>query len=190
PAATSTRPGPFAIPMAPYFRLNTGALDRMTDAVRALAETVDVVIVYPHWGDEHTFFFNADQQTVGRAMIDAGADLVVGTHPHWVQGIQRYRDGVILHSLGNFVFDMHWFDEPRRGYAVEFTFWGARLMQMELLPTFIDDRYRPRFLSGDEGQAILDRVWGASGQPWRLDLPRPQGRFVAAARPIPNDSPC
>jgi poly-gamma-glutamate capsule biosynthesis protein CapA/YwtB (metallophosphatase superfamily) len=190
PAATSTRAGPFAIPMAPYFRLDTGSLDRMMAAVRDLAESVDVVIVYPHWGDEHTFSFNADQQRVGRALIDAGADLVIGTHPHWVQGLQRYRDGIIVHSLGNFVFDMHWFDEPRRGIAADFTFWGPRLMQMELVPAFIDDRYRPRLLSWHEGLPILERVWGASGQPWRLDRPRPRGAYVVPQRPIPNDSPC
>ncbi|MEX2556832.1 MAG: CapA family protein [Actinomycetota bacterium] len=190
PAATSTRAGPYAIPMAPYFRLDTSALDGMLAAVRDLAEQVDVVIVYPHWGDEHTFSFNADQQRVGRALIDAGTDLVIGTHPHWVQGIQRYRDGIIVHSLGNFVFDMHWFDEPRRGFAAEFTFWGDRLMQMELLPVFIDDRYRPRFLSWDDGLPILERVWGASGQPWRLDRAKPRGAYVVPRMPIPNDSPC
>jgi poly-gamma-glutamate synthesis protein (capsule biosynthesis protein) len=123
-------------------------------------------------------------------MIDAGADLVIGTHPHWVQGLQRYRDGIIVHSLGNFVFDMHWFDEPRRGIAAEFTFWGARLMEMELVPVFIDDRYRPRFLPWDEGQPILERVWGASGQPWRLDRPEPRGAYVVPRSSIPNDSPC
>ena len=190
PAATSSRPGPYAVPMAPYFRLDTKALERMVAAVRELSQSVDVVIVYPHWGDEHTFFFNSDQQRVGRALIDAGADLVVGTHPHWVQGIQRYRDGLIVHSLGNFIFDMHWFEEPRRGFAVEFTFWGARLMQMELLPVFIDARYRPRFLPWNEGLPILERVWGAGGQPWRLDRPRPQARYVVPRQPIPNDSPC
>jgi len=190
PAATSSRPGPYALPMTPYFPLDTKALERMVAAVRELANNVEVVIVYPHWGDEHTFFFNSDQQRVGRALIDAGADLVVGTHPHWVQGIQRYRDGLILHSLGNFIFDMHWFDEPRRGFAVEFTFWGAQLMQMELLPTFIDDRYRPRILPWDEGLHILERVWGASGQPWRLDRPRPRASYVVPRQPIPNDSPC
>jgi poly-gamma-glutamate synthesis protein (capsule biosynthesis protein) len=190
PAATSSRPGPYGLPMAPYFRLGAQALDRMTAAVRELSNNVDVVIVYPHWGDEHTFFFNSDQQRVGRALIDAGADLVVGTHPHWVQGMERYRDGVIVYSLGNFIFDMHWFDEPRRGFAVEFTFWGPRLMQMELLPVFIDARYRPRFLPWDEGLPILERVWGASGQPWRLDRLKPRGRYVVPRQPIPNDSPC
>lgn len=72
--------------------------------VARLREQVDVVLVYCHWGvtgmDEAAEY----QQVLGRAAIDAGADIVAGAHPHVPQGIELYRGGAILYSLGNFMF--------------------------------------------------------------------------------------
>jgi poly-gamma-glutamate synthesis protein (capsule biosynthesis protein) len=79
-------------------------LQAVCDDVARLREQVDVVLVYCHWGvtglDEAAEY----QQVLGRAAIDAGADLVAGAHPHVPQAIELYRSGAILYSLGNFVF--------------------------------------------------------------------------------------
>jgi poly-gamma-glutamate capsule biosynthesis protein CapA/YwtB (metallophosphatase superfamily) len=72
--------------------------------IAALRAEADLVIVGFHWGKESTTVPNAQQRNVGRAAIDAGADLVIGTHTHSFQGIEFYGDGVIAYSLGNFVF--------------------------------------------------------------------------------------
>lgn len=77
----------------------------MTDNIAAArAEGAQLVIVYVHWGQEHEYDITEGQQTAGRAAIDAGADLVVGSHPHVVQGWEVYQDRYIVHSLGNFCF--------------------------------------------------------------------------------------
>jgi poly-gamma-glutamate synthesis protein (capsule biosynthesis protein) len=72
--------------------------------VRALAGKVDLVVVNFHWGDENAIVPNDAQIRLAHAVIDAGADLIVGHHPHVVQGIEYYKKGVIAYSLGNFVF--------------------------------------------------------------------------------------
>ncbi len=72
--------------------------------VRALDAHVVVVLV--HWGVEHAERPSRLQREAARAAIDAGADVVVGSGPHVVQAVERYRDGVIFYSLGNLVFDM------------------------------------------------------------------------------------
>ena len=64
----------------------------------------DVIIACMHWGEEYYYVPNMDQVTIARAAIDAGADIVYGHHPHVLQKIEQYKDGVIFYSLGNFSF--------------------------------------------------------------------------------------
>lgn len=65
----------------------------------------DIVIPFMHWGQEHEPRANDRQRELARVMIDAGADAVVGTHPHVVQDTETYQGKPIIYSLGNFVFD-------------------------------------------------------------------------------------
>lgn len=64
----------------------------------------DIVCVEFHWGEERKYYPNETQKSLGRFTIDAGADVVVGAHPHVVQGIEKYNGKVIAYSLGNFCF--------------------------------------------------------------------------------------
>jgi poly-gamma-glutamate synthesis protein (capsule biosynthesis protein) len=65
----------------------------------------DLVIPFMHWGIEHEPLADARQRTLARVMIDAGADAVIGSHPHVTQDVETYRGKPIVYSLGNFVFD-------------------------------------------------------------------------------------
>jgi hypothetical protein len=65
----------------------------------------DLVIPFMHWGSEHEPLANPRQRTLARLMIDAGADAVIGSHPHVTQDVETYRGKPIVYSLGNFVFD-------------------------------------------------------------------------------------
>lgn len=73
--------------------------------IKALKEqNVDLIIYVPHWGTEHSFRPTDEQVELGHAAIDAGAHIVFGSHPHVLQPIEEYNDGVIYYSLGNFSF--------------------------------------------------------------------------------------
>jgi poly-gamma-glutamate synthesis protein (capsule biosynthesis protein) len=151
----------------------TGPLDRgdlavLTRSIQELRPRVDVLTVIPHWGTQYTTRLVADQRTVARALVDAGADLVVGGHPHVVQGAEIHRGRLIAYSLGNYVFDMDFSQATREGVILELTFWGATLKAAELVPYRIDGRFTPRVLSVREGQPILRRIWTASGRPFSL----------------------
>lgn len=80
---------------------------RVAADVRALRarDAAEVVIVFMHWGREQAPRAGNHQRWAARAMIDAGAHLVIGHHPHVVQEIERHGDGLIAYSLGNFLFD-------------------------------------------------------------------------------------
>ena len=78
---------------------------RFLEAIRAAKEEADYVIALPHWGNEHTTVLTSIQTEGAHAYIDAGADIVIGAHPHVLQGIEYYNGKPILYSLGNFWFD-------------------------------------------------------------------------------------
>lgn len=73
--------------------------------IRQARQQADIVIPFMHWGQEHEPRANSRQRQLARLMIDAGADAVVGTHPHVVQDTEVYNGKPIIYSLGNFVFD-------------------------------------------------------------------------------------
>ena len=80
--------------------------EEILDAIAALEanEEVDLVIFAPHWGTEMTYVPHNMHRELAHAVIDAGADIVFGTHPHVLQPMELYNGGLIMYSLGNFVF--------------------------------------------------------------------------------------
>ena len=83
--------------------LRRGAEDLVKNAVKVAKQNSDIVIVYAHWGIEGTYEANSDQKYWGRLIVDAGADLVVGAHPHIIHPYEVYKDVYIHYSLGNFI---------------------------------------------------------------------------------------
>ncbi|MGN0422547.1 MAG: CapA family protein [Lachnospiraceae bacterium] len=73
--------------------------------VNEASNNADLTIVYMHWGYENGVKHNEEQERLGHQLIDAGADIVIGAHPHVLQDVELYRNGVIFYSLGNFIFD-------------------------------------------------------------------------------------
>ena len=81
----------------------------LADAIASLKGRTHVIAVCLHWGKEDWRYPAPDQVRTAREIIDMGADLVIGHHPHVLQGIERYRRGHIAYSLGNFLFsDLDW----------------------------------------------------------------------------------
>ena len=86
-------------------------IDRLQARIAHLATRVDHVIVSPHWGEERFDVPCPDQIEQAHAMVDAGASMVLGHHPHVLQGLEVYRGAPIIHSLGNFVAnEVYWAD--------------------------------------------------------------------------------
>ncbi len=81
-----------------------GYVDRLLDGVRLAAERDDVVVVYLHWGIERQACPSAAQTELAGQLVEAGADVVVGTHAHRLQGVGRMGDAVVAYGLGNLVF--------------------------------------------------------------------------------------
>ncbi|WP_270181421.1 CapA family protein [Alkalihalobacillus sp. CinArs1] len=78
--------------------------DRVIEHIKQSAATCDTTIVYIHWGAERTIQPSDSQRNFAHSMIDAGADIIIGAHPHVLQGMEYYDGKPILYSLGNFLF--------------------------------------------------------------------------------------
>jgi poly-gamma-glutamate capsule biosynthesis protein CapA/YwtB (metallophosphatase superfamily) len=160
PMAGRRRPGALSLrmPIRTAGEIVRPDLDHVLGIVRRLRREVDVVVVLPHWGDQYTHAALPVQSTVGRALVRAGADLVVGGHPHWVQGLERVGDAVVAHSLGNAVFDMDFMEQTMEGVTLTATFRDDRLVDVDLGPYRMGADFAPRPLTGADAAAVLADV--------------------------------
>lgn len=134
-AATDTRPG--------HAWYDESVLQEAIQQANTLA---DVVIVMPHWGIEYTASTDPRQTRAARLMIDAGADLVIGGHPHHVQKYETYQGVGIYYSMGNLIFDgpgpnPGWY----RGELVEVIITGDEISSSRVIPYKVDVYGVPHF---------------------------------------------
>jgi poly-gamma-glutamate synthesis protein (capsule biosynthesis protein) len=168
PMAAPDRPGALSVRMPPRTGpLVRSDLDHLAGLVAEYDDLADVVVVLPHWGEQYVHEPWQVQRDVARRLVRSGADLVVGGHPHWVQGVEAV-DGVpVVHSLGNFVFDMDFMEQTLEGVLLEATFWGSELKAVRFVPYRMDtEAFAPRVARGEAGAAILADLWGSSRGPW------------------------
>jgi poly-gamma-glutamate synthesis protein (capsule biosynthesis protein) len=122
-------------------------------------EEADLVVVIMHLGTEYQQYPDEEQLAVSRAAIEAGACLVIGHHPHVVQGTTVYGPGFVAYSLGNFIFDMDVGEGVREG-AILRIFLGDRGVEAaEMIPITIVDDVQPQFLRDESGWPTVERVF-------------------------------
>jgi poly-gamma-glutamate synthesis protein (capsule biosynthesis protein) len=125
--------------------------ERVLADIRFARPLADLVIVSPHWGIEYATQPNKQQVELARRMIDAGADLVVGTHPHVVQPLEEYHGRWIAYSLGNFVFDQK-SPATRRGLMLEVKLSGKKIAGVMRLPIAISPSFQASLVAPKEKQ--------------------------------------
>jgi poly-gamma-glutamate synthesis protein (capsule biosynthesis protein) len=127
--------------------------------VRRAAEQSDLVVVIMHLGTEYQGQPDEEQVAVARAAIEAGACLVIGHHPHVVQGTTSYGGGFIAYSLGNFVFDLDVVARAREGAILRVLLGDDGVEAAELISVRMADDVQPRFLADEEGRPVVERVF-------------------------------
>ena len=147
------------------------AIDRpaMLARIQALRPQVDILAVAFHWGREYVSLPQSspgiaddDPVDVAHLAVDAGADLIIGNHPHWVQAVEVYKGKFIAYAHGNFIFDQMLSDETRAGVIGRYTFYDEVLVGVEFIPVRIENYAQPVPLQGAEAQAVLDGMRAAS----------------------------
>jgi poly-gamma-glutamate synthesis protein (capsule biosynthesis protein) len=86
------------------------------------------LIISLHWGEEYKLINSSAQQSLAHKIIETGADLIIGHHPHVVQNIEKYQGKLIFYSLGNFIFDQYFSPDTQQGLAVGLEIYPDRLI--------------------------------------------------------------
>lgn len=90
-----------------YHEFAYQGFDLILDEIKLAKENKSFVIIYPHWGEEYNKSMTKSQISMAHKFIDAGADLILGSHPHVIEPIEVYNGKAIFYSLGNFIFDQY-----------------------------------------------------------------------------------
>ena len=110
----------------------------------------DIVIASFHFGDEYKKEPNENQKRLARLAVDAGADLVVGHHPHIIQEVELYKNSYIAYSLGNFIFDQSFSKETMRGILLEVVIKDKNITAVTPLQIKINSNFQPELISNHE----------------------------------------
>lgn len=146
--ATDTEPGCAELDM-----------DQMLSDIQDASGKYDFLLIDMQWGNEYESKPLSYQEEYGRAAIDAGADIVTGVHPHWVQKMEYYKDGVIFYGIGNLLFDQMWSQRTREGLMVKHYFYNGKYLGFDLIPTIVYEGAQPRPVGGDDAERIINYLF-------------------------------
>jgi poly-gamma-glutamate synthesis protein (capsule biosynthesis protein) len=133
----------FKLGLVNYNQFGSQPLETAVAEVERLVDEVDWLIVYPHWGLEYQTKANAVIQQQAHQFIEAGADTVIGAHPHVIQQVEEYQGKKIYYSLGNFIFDQYFQPEVKQGLLVQLEFDLSQLeAESALGKELLDDKSR------------------------------------------------
>lgn len=158
-----------------YNALSKGVATILSDIQEARG-LADVVVVVPHWGNEYQLKFNNRQQSEAHQLIDAGADLILGAHPHVVQPFEIYKDKFIAYSLGNFLFDQYFSSDTLEGLMLRLTF-SPESLAIILVP-IVTERGQIHLLTGARRDTLLARLAKDSDVQGSLREEIKQGRMI------------
>ena len=174
------------------------AIDRegLKEGIARAHQLADIVVVQFHWGKEYERQPLADPHVptpddpvaIGHQAIDWGADIVIGNHPHWYQGVEVYHGKLITYAHGNFVFDQMWSEETREGVIGTYTFYGTQLVGATWKAYRIYDYGQPVFMNPVDDATALQTMEAASDQ-LATRLSEPTTRPVPAMPAPPATAP-
>ena len=175
-------------------RVGAPASNKALEAIRRHADKADITIVSAHWGKEYIHVPKAGKAGLYRKYIDAGADVVLGHHPHVIQGVEAYKDGIIFHSLGNFSFASkttrhHKTGAKLYGILPLIYFKNGKLERAEVLPLYVNNaesmvvdgkklpptNFKPQVLKGAFARQVLTEL-----AQWTAEIPGIHARAVKA----------
>jgi poly-gamma-glutamate synthesis protein (capsule biosynthesis protein) len=133
--------------------------DRIIQDIRALRDVLDLVVVILHWGEEYVHSPSPEQVRIGRSLVDHGADIILGAHPHVLQGYEIYNRRLIVYSLGNFIFE-NFIDGTQWGMLAQI---DVHLPGMEIsmhpVPIIPDRKeFYPRLAGKSDRSQIMDLI--------------------------------
>ena len=134
-----------------------GKTEVICEDIKALKQECSFIVVSLHWGDEFIQRPSLWQIESARALIHAGAGIIIGHHPHVLQGMEHYKGGFIAYSLGNFVCDM-WQKERRETVIIDLLLNDKDIESVNLIPVKINNMLQPEILGGEEAEKLIKKL--------------------------------
>lgn len=126
------------------------------DLIQKEKEEKRFVIILPHWGNEYQQKHSQSQEKLASSWISAGADLIIGSHPHVIQDAQIINNKLVFYSLGNFVFDQHFSKETQQGLTISGALTKEKI-KIILIP-IESKNLIPEILQNEEKKIIVDKI--------------------------------
>jgi poly-gamma-glutamate synthesis protein (capsule biosynthesis protein) len=137
----------------------TDDADEIYTEIKNAKTQADAVIVSMHWGDEYIQRPSVSQIEMAHKMVDSGASLILGHHPHVVQGVEKYKNALIAYSLGNFVFDMDYIPKTRNSFILECSLSkNGGVQEYKIHPVYINDNFQPVPLQNSDKEKALENM--------------------------------
>ena len=160
--------------------------DEIIEDIRNLKSQCDVIVLSLHWGIENVFYPSPKQVDLAHKLIDSGATIILGHHPHVIHGIERYKNGLIAYSLGNFQFDPSISYSPtNQSFILSIELTKSGLENYDIIPVKIDDNFVP-YVPTEEEQEEIRRFISEISQPinngtitWRWWFEQIAGEYLS-----------
>lgn len=130
----------------------------IVEQLKELRKKVDVLVVSAHWDNECIDYPHPDIQQQARKLIDSGVDLILGHHPHIPHGIEKYNDGVIVYSLGNFQFKCTIRPELDYSFIFEAELDKTGVVDFKITPVMVGPDSRPEVVRAKEAETVLNFI--------------------------------
>lgn len=131
-------------------------LEQLVELILKIRQSIDYIVVSLHWGTEYEHLPRSHQVIWAHTLINAGADLIIGHHPHVLQSIEYYNNRVILYSLGNFIFDQHKLYQRQSG-IFSCIFKKGRIDSICFHPVLLQD-FQPRLAQDTVFELIVQKI--------------------------------
>ena len=187
--AVSQRPEEWHDGQVPYsLRLDVDQLIEEVTQLRKVCE--GFLICSIHWGLEFLKLPGPNQVATGRRLIDAGVDVVFGHHSHLLQTVERYKQGLIFYSLGNFAFDL-WDEDMKLSAVAQVRLRRGAQPEYTIMPTIIGDDFCLRLANEEESRKIHESTMELSDHALEIILGRSHSEYFQeyerarrAAKPV------
>ncbi len=121
-------------------------IEKVKENIKKTKQKIDILIVSLHAGREYSLEPTFFQKTFSQSCIEAGADLVVGHHPHIVQKLEKYQNGWIAYSLGNFVFDQGFSEQTMQGRLLKITIKNKKIKEVVPVDVKLNNSFQPEII--------------------------------------------
>ena len=123
--------------------------------IQMLKSNVDFVIASCHWGLEYVDYPSPEVMRIAHNMVESGAHIILGHHPHVLQGVEQYKNSLIFYSLGNFVFSQMWSKKCLESFIVKIYLLKNKNPSFEFIPIKLPKDYSPVVVEGNEKRRMI-----------------------------------